>query len=639
MKKKILTIALVLFTFVVNAQEVIKSVETQISNQASFELEKTKKEYEFVEFPIDKLLKSITKKKNIIEINLGKSINDIWEVEENELLFEKLTINKWDDLGNPLPNKEYCETFLARSKNKSLNIRFTLNTDNELSGFVHDLSDNSMTHFKSISLITNFKDKNLEKNKIAIYKEKFNFDARQSVTSAALLLIAPCQKKWIVMAVETDAEFTSALSNQFSIILNDVDYLLDLNLGLRVYFRKQLWTANQAGYPYNNVPTISYNYIENTQNFTATRTSEPSMFDKFINNGWHKTQTYNMAHLITGRRLRNPIQGNSGGYSNFSAAICSTNPSTTSKPLSMSSSEFANEQIARTKVHELGHNLAPSFAHDSDPPFNNVCVNTYSTVAAYNSNTTPNTLMCTFINITATPNDPKGGRGIYFSSNYKTAIMSGFNNNNSCLIPLSAPTLNQAYYNNVLISSTPHIAYSRNAPFKINISNSTNPFSTPTLTASVSPSSVFLGPRSVSGVYPDFVGIFNVNTPSSVNNATFTIQASNACGSSATRTIPIIFSGAFRMFPNPTSSVLNIELNIDNDVNNFEYFLPETISLSDDKNKILRSNEVKNDFKIKKSTNVKNIIRNLSDLKDGTYFLNVNYGNGQNLIEKVIIQK
>lgn len=362
------------------------------------------------------------------------------------------------------------------------------------------------------------------------------------------------------------------------------------------------------------------------------------MFDRFINNGWHKTQTYNMAHLLTGRRLRNPIQGNSGGYSNFSAALCSTN-SNTSKPLSMSSSEFASEQIARTMVHEIGHNLAPSFAHDNDTPFNNVCVSTYATELAYNGNPTPNTLMCTFININATPNDPKGGRGIYFSSNYATAIIAGFNNNNSCLIPLSPPTLTQAFYNNVAINNTPHIAYSRNAPFRVNISNSTHPFSNPSLIATVSPTSVSLGPRTVSGGYPNFIGNFNVNAPSSVNNATFTIYAYNDCGNSATRTIPIIFSGAFRMFPNPTSSILNVELNIDKDAVNFEDFLPESITLLNDKNKIMKYNETKKEFKNNKNISVKNIVWNLSNLDSGTYFLNVDYGNGNKLVEKVILQK
>lgn len=126
MKKLFLFLSFYFIFSILNAQDIIEGINTTVSKNANLELETTKINYEYVDFPIEKLSKAITKKKNLVKIGLGISINDTWEIEENELLFDKLSINKWDEYGNPLPNKEYCETFLAKSKNQNLQIRFTI---------------------------------------------------------------------------------------------------------------------------------------------------------------------------------------------------------------------------------------------------------------------------------------------------------------------------------------------------------------------------------------------------------------------------------------------------------------------------------------------------------------------------------
>ncbi len=605
------------------AQQFVESTSTTISAQATKELATGSFAYEFVEFPIDKLAKAITKKKNTVKVKIGEQINDTWTVQENEIRYDYLGINKWDDAGNPLPDKPTCETYLATSANPNLNIRFVINADSEISGFVHNLKTNVMTHFRSISMMTGFKERTLEKNKLAIYSEKFQTNSTQRARTNASYNMTSCGVRWITIAIETDDEFPPG---NFGPVMEQVDYTIFINLGIRVYVKERLWTQGMAGYPYNGVGTINFSYTENGVSFNATRTSESDMFNRFIVSGWGKDQGCNMAHLLTGRKLRNYLAGNSGGYSNFSPTICGY------LPLSMSSNEFSSiEQTARTIVHELGHNLAGETKHDDDPPYNTPCATTY--VA---SNPTPNTLMCPFI-VTG-PNSGQGARGLYFSTPYRDDIISKIANNGGCLIYGSAPTLGQAYYNGVAINNTPFFANSRNGTMNINIS-SNNPDSNPSLgIVSHSPTSVFLGSTYVNGFHPDWVGGFSINAPNAVNNATFTLQTSNACGSSASKSILVVFGTAYRLYPNPARSVLTVELSFDKTTANAQDFLPESVTLLTDKNIEVKHSEPKKNYLSNSSGEANKFTWDLTGLDSGTYFVHITYGDVI-FKEQILIQK
>ena len=621
-----IALSLLITTSVVFSQQRVEGSPTTISTQAAKELANNSFNYEFVEFPIDQLEKAITKKKNTVSVKIGKQIDDTWTIEENELRYDYLGINKWDENGNPLPNKPICETYLATSKNQSVNIRFAINADKELSGFVHDLKTNTMTHFRSISMMTSFKEKGLEKNKVAIYAEKFQ---NSPALSTASYNLPSCNIKWLIVAVETDAEFPIGT---FFPVLQEVDYILYTNLTIRTYFKYFNWNEGTSGYPYTGINTITFSYFEDNQNFTATRTDENSMFTAFINNGWAKNQVCNMGHLLTGRKLRNYLYGNSGGYSNFSSTLCNG-----TLPLSMSSNEFqSTEQVARTMVHELGHNLAGTTKHENDAPYNGTCIDGNS----YNSsvNPTPNTLMCPFI-VTG-GNTGAGGRTMNFSTNFKNDILAKLNapNNISCLAFASSPTFGQAYYNGVAINNTPFFASSRNGSMTININN-TNYDSSPTLTATVNPTSVYLGSPYVNGSPPNHVGGFSVNAPNSVNNATFSLQSSNACGTSSLRTIPVVFGTGYRLYPNPVQSVLTVAFVVDKDTKNAVDFLPESVILLTEKSKELKRNEPKKNYLNKANNEATQFEWDLSSFDNGTYYLHINYGAGVIFKEKILVQK
>lgn len=529
MRHLLIITLLLLFGLVANAQQFIESYPATPSVRASKELANRNLDYEFVGFPINELVKAITKRQNTIRVILGKQIDDVWTVQEDELNYYNLGIDKWDDAGNRFSNVPVCETFSATSQNSNVRVRFTININAELSGFVHDLKTNVMIHFRSISLMTTSKEKDSEKNTVAIYSEKLSAGANQQATSISPPL-TPCNTNWLVLAIETDDEYSFSSNVPLASIMQEVDYVMSLNLGMRVYYKKFNWTQGTPGYPYNNVPTIA---VPNTSP-TAFRTIESDMFQRFIDNGWAKNQICNMGHLLTGRKLRNPLYGNSGGYSNFSSSICGGQ-----LPLSMSSTEYISiEQIARTIVHELGHNLAGDTAHDDN------CSTTYNP-----ANPTPNTLMCTYM--ITDPNSGEGGRGIYFTSNYINNINNKLAPNIGCLTAGSTLNFGQAFYNGVAINSTPYFTSSRNGTLTVDM-ESFSSASSPSFTVGVTPTSVYLGnPYTVLVEFPKWIGGVQTNAPSNVNNATFNIQASNAC-QTIIRSIPIVYGAGYRLYPNPT---------------------------------------------------------------------------------------
>jgi hypothetical protein len=615
----VLILALISFLLMVSpltfAQEVIESNLTALSPQAANELTKKSFSYEFVEFPIDKLAKAITKRKNTVLIKLGKHINDTWTIEEKELRYNNLGLPKWDEAGNPLPNKPAGETYLATSANKQLNIRFTL-TNGELSGFVHDLTANTMTHFRSISMMTTFDGKDKEKNKLAIYTEKFQSPPPPRASQRATI---DCNRKWLLIAVETDVEFPGG--NTFKAVLDQVEYIFDLNFGFNVYFKQKSWSLGD-GYPYSDVPTVTIP-ISN-----ATRTNIAELFTRFETQGWGRNQGCHLMHLLTGKKLGSGL-GLYGGDARNRQIDCNNG----AWAASLSSSEFLNEsieQIARDMAHELGHNLAATGSHEQDPPYNGTCINETNYIAG----TTPNKIMCVSFRLNSSSDQLIGARTPYFSTDFQNNIIANVAPI-ACVQSPPTPVFGQAYFNGDPINNTPYFANTRNATITIDIGS----IITPTLNRSVTPASIFLGSPSVSGVDPNYSGLFTFNAPNSANNATFILTTTAPCTATATRTIPVVFGSSYRLGPNPAQTSLTVEFLLDKETSNLPDFLPESVVLVSDKNKEFKRSEPKKNATSKNSAEATKVVWELSDVATGTYYLNIQYSKEVIFKERILIQK
>jgi Metallo-peptidase family M12 len=616
----VLILALISFLLMVSpltfAQEIIESNPAALSPQAASELTKKSFSYEFVEFPIDKLAKAITKRKNTVLIKLGKHINDTWTIEENELRYDNLGLPKWDEAGNPLPNKPAGETYLATSANKQLNIRFTL-TNGELSGFVHDLTVNTMTHFRSISMMTTFDGKDKEKNKLAIYTEKFQSPPPSRASQRATV---DCSRKWLIIAVETDVEFPDG--NTLLDVLNHVEYIFDLNFGFNIYFRKYQWSTG-GSYPYSGVPTVTI------PGSGAIRTNISELFTRFETQGWGRNQGCHLMHLLTGKKLGSGF-GLYGGDARNRQIDCNNG----AWAASLSSSEFQNEsieQIARVMAHELGHNLAATGSHEKDSPYNGTCIDETNYIAGASPS---NKIMC--VSFRTSPNSDQliGARTPYFSTNFQNNIIANVAPI-SCVQSPPNPVFGQAYFNGDPINNTPYFANTRNATITIDIGS----ILTPTFNRSVTPASIFLGSPSVSGVDPNYSGLFTFNAPNSVNNATFVLTTTVPCTATATRTIPVVFGSAYRLGPNPAQTTLTVEFLLDKETPNLPDFLPESVVLVSDKNKEVKRSEPKKNAASKNSVEATKVVWDLTDVATDTYYLHVRYSKDVIFKERILIQK
>lgn len=565
-----------------------------------------------------------------MKLRIGKQIDDTWTIEENELLFDNLRIPKWDEAGNPLPKKPVCESYRATAANKQLNIRFTLTTSGELSGFVHDLKANTMIHFRSISMMTTFEGKDKERNKLAIYTEKFQPPAPSPLLIARTADPA-CERQWIVIAVETDAEFPGGI---FQSVLTQVKYIFDLNFQINVYFKTKQWIDGEPGYPYSDLPQVA---VPGT-NPTQYRTSISDLFTAFETKGWSQSQpSCNMIHLLTGKTV-----GTGGGPYGGDSRNRQINCASGKVASSLSASEFMQQsldQVARVMAHELGHSLAASGSHEMDSPYNGFCYTEINYGQA--PNLTPNAIMCISFRLSQSSNQLIGARSTYFSTNFATDIISKVGAV-PCLLPSPYLAFGQAYFGGTPINNTPYFATSRNSSISTDITSYYQPSSTQTASLafdrSVNPGSVYLGSPSVSGSAPLFSGSFYFNAPSNISNATFTLLATTPC-ETVIRGIPVVFGSAYRAFPNPAQSILTVELLLDKETPNIVDFLPELVVLVSDKNKELKRNEPKKDAANRQKTEPNKVIWDLTDIEPGIYYVHISYGGGVIFKEKILIQK
>ena len=603
--KKIFFFINLIFHFVTYGQnEFISTSDGSKLTDASLALiNKRLKKYEVVDFDhrnLDKYLKNTGK---IAKIKIGKNISGTWNFEENELRSAYIGKSKYDNNGNILDGVEPTETYSVKSDNgNSANIRLFI-SPNLIAGFIHD--KDAFVRIESLSYFLNSGNEEYL-NKIIIYDDrdaiitneiKCGVIAKQITKSTstfanARIASGSCDRL-LKIAVETDDEF----AENINLVMQEVDYILNLNFNIKVsYFHKE-WNGGDAGYPY----TPPSSQIE-----TSTgRVSQDWIYGAFQNNGWvvNNLSGYTLYHLITGKKMFVGAGGNSGGYAP-GTTICGSE-----KPLSISSTEFSGtQQTARTMCHELGHNLAGNAYHDMDC---NACPN--------------NPIMCTFV--TGTPS--QGCRGIYFSSTSLTQIENQLSQNSNCLSPIPAPTINQVYLSGNLINSTPYFTNIRNGNMSIDV---TQPYPFYNTQVNFSPSNNAV---SVSG-NPNTTVIFNV--PNSVNSFTMYISASNPCGTSY-RSVPIVYGSGYRLYPNPATTVTYLEFETDPNNSKNDLFLPQTVTLKNEQNEVIKKNQPKQDFMDKKLEDGKRIKWDISTLPNGTYYVEVIYSEKNSSIIRLIIQK
>ena len=394
------------------------------------------------------------------------------------------------------------------------------------------------------------------------------------------------------IAVEMDVEFNETIEA----VMQEVDYILNLNFGIRISYLSKKWNSGESGYPYSPPPS----------QVQAGRVSQDWVYSTFESAGWAKDQAgYTMYHLITGKKMHVPNIVISGGYAP-GTTICGSQ-----KPLSISSTEFSGApQTARTMCHELGHNLSGNSYHDT------------------NCNSCPNNpIMCTFVS--GTGSNTGGCRGINFSSTSISQIEGQLSQNSTCLSTIPAPIINQVYLNGNLINSTPYFTSIRSGNMSVNLTQ-THSFPINTVYFTPSNSSVL-----VSG-NPNT--IVSVSAPNTVSSYTMNISAANYCGTSY-RSVPIMFGSGFRLYPNPATTVVHLEFNIDPNNPRNDLFLPETVTLKSDKNEVLKKNQPRQDFIDKKIEDGRRFKWDVSNLLTGVYYIDVTYSDKNSSTTRLLIQK
>lgn len=599
--KKIIVFFCLLSPFVVWGQNefLSKSNNNKLSDATLAQISQKLKDFEIVDFDhksLDKYLKNGSGK---AKIKLGKNISGTWNFEENELRSSYIGKSKYDDSGNILNGVELSENYIIKSDdNTSANIRLFIST-NLIVGFVHDKDS-----FIRIESLSNFLHEQKDEyiGKIIIYDDRnaiIAYDLKCGVSSKQTQNFTPqlsnartaannCNRL-LKIAVEMDNEFAESVPA----VMQEVDYILNLNFGIRISYIYKKWNSGDAGYPYS--PPASQ-----IQAGTG-RVSQDWIYTAFQNNGWAKNQNgYVMCHLITGKQMYVPSGVNSGGYAP-GTTICGSQ-----KPLSISSTEFSGLQVARTMCHELGHNLSGNSYHDT------------------NCNSCPyNPIMCTFLSGSG------GCRGQYYSATSVSQIESQLSQNSSCLGTIPAPIINQVYLSGNLINSTPYFTSIRSGNMSVNVSNNysfanNTVYFTPTNSADL-----------VSG-NPNTIVSFNV--PNSVSSYTMNISASNYCGTSY-KSVPIVYGSGFRLYPNPATTYAYIEFDTDPNNAKNDLFLPQTITLKTDKNEVLKKNQPKQDFIDKKLEDGKRIKWDISNLPAGTYYIDVIYSEKNSATVRLLIQK
>ena len=589
-----------------------KSNNSKLSDATLTQINQRLRDYEIVDFDYKSLDKYLKNGNGRAKIKLGKTLSGTWNFEENEMRSPYIGKSKYNENGEILNGVELAETYIIKSdESNSANIRLFV-SPNLISGFIHDKDS-----FIRIESLSNFLHQQNDEytDKVIIYddrnaiivnelkcgvisKHTHNISPQSSnariTTSNARIATNGCNRL-LKIAVEMDDEF----AENVPAVMQEVDYILNLNFGIRISYMHKPWNSGNAGYPYSMSAISSGPGVGRYQ--------ESEVFNRFQNSGWiiNNLPGYAMYHFITGKKLYSSTSGDSGGYAP-GIPICGSQ-----KPLSISSTEFSGtQQIARTMCHELGHNLSGNTYHDT------------------NCNSCPdNTIMCTFVS--GTGSGTGGCRGLYYSSTSISRIDSLLNQNSTCLGAIPAPVINQVYLSGNLINSTPYFTSIRSGNMSVDVTNNYSFFNN-TVYFTPSNSAVL-----VSG-NPNTIVSFNV--PNSVSSYTMNISAANDCGTSY-RSVPIVYGSGFRLYPNPATTVTYLEF--DTDLNNAknDLFLPQSVTLKSEKNEVLKKNQPKQDFIDKKLEDGKRIKWDVSSLLSGIYYIDIVYSEKNTFTVRLLIQR
>ncbi len=587
-----------------------KANGTKLTDSTLLQISQRLKDYEIVDFDHKSLDKHLKKSNKEAKIKIGKSISGTWNFEENELRATYIGKPKYDDNGNLLNGVNLAETYIVKSDNNTIaNIRLFVSPD-LISGFIHD--GDSFIRIESLSYFLKsqnteyagkviiYDDRNAIVNneiKCGVVSKKISTTAT-SVPSGARTATNSCNRL-LSIAVETDAEFNENIGS----VMQEVDYILNINFGIKVSYYHKPWSSNQPGYPYTSAGLYpACPYIPDG-NPGAGRVVESCIFSRFQNAGWivNNMAGYDMYHFITGKLMFAPTSGNSGGYA-LGTPICGSQ-----KPLSISTTEFNTiGQVARTMCHELGHNLAGNAYHDTNC---NACPN--------------NNIMCTFIPVSG------GCRGQYFSTTSVAQIEANLAQSSSCLDAIPAPIINQVYFNGTPVGTNLNFVSIRAGQMSVNVSNF-YPFLNPTVyfTPTVNTVNVY--------GYPSATILYYV--PNNVSSYVMQISTWNPCGA-ASKNIPFLYGSGFKLYPNPATNVAFIEFDISSDDLKNELLLPQIVTLKTEKNEILKKNQPKQDFINKKLEDGKRLKWDISTLPNGIYFVEVVYTEKNTSTVRLLVQR
>jgi hypothetical protein len=105
------------------------------------------------------------------------------------------------------------------------------------------------------------------------------------------------------------------------------------------------------------------------------------------------------------------------------------------------------------------------------------------------------------------------------------------------------------------------------------------------------------------------------------------------------RSVPIMYGSGFRLYPNPATSVAYLEFDTDPNNTKSDLFLPQTVTLKTEKNEVLKKTQPKQDFIDKKLEDGKRIKWDISNLPNGTYYVDVTYSDKNTSTVRLLIQR
>lgn len=565
------------------SQSVLKAVKVESSTLLKKRLSEKLKTYQLFTLPME-LVKSKGEQNVSFQI---ETLTEKWDIElrPHEIRTDECKILEFTKKGAKEISIQDCPTF-AGSVNGN-DTRFFIN-DDVMAGTIYESDDIVMLEPLSWFLGTSeFGDA------MILYKESDILDTggycgvkpsinkiktNQNIRSAISAKSASCQV--LNVALEYDYEFHQLFANNGGAIskalniMQNVDYIYFRDIGLRVCV-SWLGGWSDVNDPFSN-STLYYDVSADFWSFWNANRNDVSR---------------DIAHMLTGKELTTPTNGNSNGEANLTN-ICSSNRS-----YSMSDrGSGSDSDWASCVSHEMGHNLGHP-GHDGDDG-SGIC-------------NTQRYIMCEGMN--------KSG---VFSSN-SIGIISNFLTTVSCLGTRTTSISSKIDGNT--INSTP--TYISSGNHTLNIINNDAYINNNTFTYAPNNGQVSYNP---SGSYCYF-------STNGVSSFTMQITYTNECGTFY-RGIPFVIYSPYRVFPNPSKDVVTVAFEMDEKSNN-RLSLPTDISLYNERQEIIKTSKPQDLYEAKNlSVSDNKIIFDMKGYARGLYVLSIVYGNGKTDKIKVILE-